>query len=167
MRIIARRLGTFFLAAATLACATHHPAENAPKIDRNIITQAQMLDGHFDDAYSAVEALRSNWLIARGPDSFVSPSIVKVYIDNVYLGPVATLRSVSVKTIGSIQHLDPLEATARYGVGHGAGVIYLETIANSPRGKEPTDITGGAVGVRAYLSRTFNFSVVSSRWETT
>ncbi|MEO8337108.1 MAG: glycoside hydrolase family 43 protein [bacterium] len=141
MRIPRRTFGASFFLAATLACTTNRTAESLPRVDRNVVTQAQMLEQHFENVYAALEALRSNWLVARGPDSFTSPSIVKVYIDNVYLGPVETLRSVSVQTISSVQHLDPVAATARYGVGHGAGVIYLETMANSPRGKEPIDLS--------------------------
>jgi hypothetical protein len=146
MRILGRTFGTVILFAATLACGTPRSGESTPRIDRNVLTQAQMLEQHFENAYAAIEALRSNWLVARGPDSFTNPSIVKVYIDNVYLGSVETLRTVSLQSISTISHLDPLAATARYGVGHGAGVIYIETLSHSPRGKEPIDLSAsGAV----------------------
>lgn len=168
MRTSRRRVGILMLFAATFACTTNRTAESAPRIDRNVLTQAQMLEQHFESAYAAIEALRSNWLVARGPDSFASPSIVKVYIDNIYLGPVDRLREVSVQIVSTIQHLDPLAASARYGVGHGAGVIYIETMANAPRGKEPIDVSGGLRAIRdAVVRRAKATRRASSRSRTT
>jgi hypothetical protein len=86
MRTIRRNFGTLILFAAILACTTHRTAESAPRIDRNVLTQTQMLEQHFENAYAAIE-----------------------------------------------------------GVGHGAGVIYIETMASAARGKEPIDLSGGSV----------------------
>ena len=56
-----------------------------------MITREQMVDGSYSTVYDAVAALRSNWLRARGPDSFVLPSIVWVYIDGARAGDVEVL----------------------------------------------------------------------------
>jgi hypothetical protein len=81
----------------------------------------------YADAYQAVEALRSRWLNSRGPDSFSNPSQVLVYRDDVQLGGVGTLRTISTVDIGYIRYYDGTTASARWGFGHGAGVIYVST----------------------------------------
>jgi hypothetical protein len=124
---LTRRLTALLLLAA--ACAGSPPREGASRGERNLLTQKELLDQHFLSAYDAVEALRSQWLRARGPDSFTSPSQVWVYMDNVKLGDVESLRGVAVSTIMSIRYFGANEATARWGVGHGAGVIYVQTIS--------------------------------------
>ena len=98
-----------------------------PPTDRNTITREQLAEHRFRSAYDAVAALRSNWLGTRGPDSFNTPSEVLVYIDNVRVGGVETLRSVVTSSISYIQHFDGLAATARWGLDHGAGVIFVST----------------------------------------
>ena len=133
-----RFLALFLLGSA--ACAANQPSDGAPRsVDRNVLTQQEMLDQHFVSAYDAVEALRSQWLRARGPDSFKSPSEVWVYQDNVKLGNVETLRSVAVNSIVAIRRLSPNEATARWGVGHAAGVIHIQTMSASPSAPPPPD----------------------------
>jgi hypothetical protein len=129
MRPSPRRRFISLLLVLACACAGNPPGESAPRGDRNLLTQKELLDQHFLSAYDAVEALRSQWLQPRGPDSFVSPSQVWVYIDNVKLGNVESLRTVPVSTIMSIRHFSANEATARWGVGHAAGVIYVQTLS--------------------------------------
>jgi hypothetical protein len=84
-----------------------------------------MVENHFLTAYDAVEALRSNWLQPRGPDSFTAPSEVRVYLDNTLLGGVTTLRDITVSTVSFIKYYDGITATGRWGLGHGAGVIFV------------------------------------------
>lgn len=123
-----RFLALLFLAAA---CAGNQPAEGAPRGDRNVLTQQEMLDKHFQTAYEAVSALRDHWLQSIKVESFSRPSQVWVYQDNVRLGDVESLRNVPVNTILSIRHFNANEATARWGVGHAAGAIYIETLTTS------------------------------------
>jgi hypothetical protein len=135
------RMGLLFLVALSAACASGGPSESgepAPRFDRSTISREQLYEQHFDNAYEAVATLRSTWLQTRGPDSFSSPSIVKVYMDANYLGDVSMLRTVPISVISSIRHLDAVEATARYGIGHGAGVVYIATYPMSaPREVSP------------------------------
>jgi hypothetical protein len=128
MRPIRRSIAVLFVLAA--GCAGNQARESAPRGDRNTLTQQEMLDSHFQNAYDAVESLRGQWLQARGTDSFYTPSQVWVYIDNVKLGAVETLRSLAVNSIVSIRHLGANEATARWGVGHSAGVIQVQTLSS-------------------------------------
>jgi len=108
-------------------------------VDRNLLTGEQLRSQHFENAYDAIEALRSNWLASRGPDSFQTPTIVLVYLDNVRLGGVEMLRGISTQSVASIQRFDGLEATARWGIGHGAGVIYVTSWAAGAGKTPPTD----------------------------
>lgn len=109
-------------------CASHQTGEATPRRDRSILTGDELRAQHYNSAYEAIESLRSNWLQSRGPDSFQSPSIVWVYVDNTKLGGIETLRGLSVNAISSIQRLDANAATARWGVGHAAGVILVVTL---------------------------------------
>lgn len=117
----------FVVLCVLLAACTRRPAETSSRRDRNLITQAQLQQHHFTNAYEAVAALRSNWLLTRGPDSFNSPSEVQVYLDNTRLGGVSTLRTIATNSIVSIRYIDGLAATARWGLDHGAGVIFIST----------------------------------------
>jgi hypothetical protein len=122
------RFHVFVAAAlvATSAC-TQNSANTAERPDRSLITQEQLTATKYLTAYDAVAALRSNWLNTRGPDSFQNQSQVRVYLDSNLLGGVDALRTVSITTISFIRHFDGIAATARWGLDHGAGVIFLST----------------------------------------
>jgi hypothetical protein len=95
--------------------------------DRSMLTQAQLNAHQFNTAFDAIEALRSNWLNTRGADSFQNPTQVRVYLDNISLGDTATLRTIAINTIVYIRYFDGVQATARWGLNHGAGAIYVST----------------------------------------
>jgi hypothetical protein len=113
------------LFALVPSCALRHGAADGERSNRSIITQRQMVENHFLTAYDAVESLRSNWLQTRGTDSFAAPSEVRVYLDNTLLGGVATLRDITASTVSFIRYYDGISATGRWGLGHGAGVIFV------------------------------------------
>ena len=129
VRTIYGRLAVFLtLSCSCLVVGCRRGAtEHVRPADRNVLTQAQLADHRFTTAYDAVEALRSNWLNTRGSDSFQTPSYVRVYLDNVSLGGTETLRSIAVGSINYIKYFDGITATSRWGVNHGAGVIYVST----------------------------------------
>jgi hypothetical protein len=135
MTTLARRLRVAVLLIAVSACASSSAGKGSTG-NRNILTQQQMTEQHFLNAYDAIAALRANWLQPRGPDSFNTPSQVWVYMDATRLGDVQTLRAVSVRDIGTIEHLDANAAQARYGIGHGAGAIVIST-SPSARPRDP------------------------------
>ena len=127
---LGRCLIALAVAANTAACASNPSNEGTPRTDRSVITQQEMLEKHFQSAYEAVSALRTNWLQTRGTDSFNTPSQVWVYVDNVKYGDVESLRTIHPSTILNIRHYDANEATARWGIGHGAGVIQVTTLTD-------------------------------------
>lgn len=129
MRIAISSLRAIALSAMLLSVACHGTARSgdSPRTDLSVITAAQLRDNRFTDAYSAVESLRSNWLATRGTDSFNTPTPVWVYLDNVKLGGIESLRSIPSNTITFIRHYDGIQATGRWGLGHGQGVIFVST----------------------------------------
>lgn len=78
--------------------------------------------------FDAIQALRGNWLRTRGTDSMKDPSAIQVYLDNQRLGGVEQLRALSPRTIAQARRFDGIEATSRWGMDHGAGVIMLTSV---------------------------------------
>src|SRR5215467_6184931 len=131
MRQIAR---IAVLAAAVVLSGCASRLKTGEARDHGTLTKEQIAESHFNTAYDAVEALRSNWLNARGTDSFRTPSEVLVYLDNTKLGGTETLREIAANTIVYMRFYDGIAATGRWGIGHGAGVIYVST---HPAGTDP------------------------------
>jgi len=129
---LVRRPAALFLAMllGTAACGGSRHGEQQPTPrDRELLTFEQLRSEHFNSAYDAVLALRSNWLHTRGNDSFTSPTRVQVYVDGTRYGGVESLRTLPVISINYIRHYDGLTASARWGLDHGQGVIYVSTQA--------------------------------------
>ncbi|HET8655476.1 MAG TPA: hypothetical protein VFL93_08155 [Longimicrobiaceae bacterium] len=98
----------------------------------NEITYAQIQTSKYTDAYSIVQAMHSNWMRTRGPQTLNGQDpVVLVYIDNQLFGGVDALRYVQLSNVQFIHYYDGNEATARWGLDHGAGVIYVSTDGRS------------------------------------
>lgn len=113
------------LVLATAACASRGAPR--PAIDRNLLVTEQFSERGFNTPYDVIASLRSNWLAERGPDSFMSPTKVQVYLDGIRMGGVETLRTMDIRPVVYIRHFDGLAATARWGLDHGSGAIYVST----------------------------------------
>ena len=125
MRASLRFLTMTGLALAS-AC-TGHRANTGPRLDRNVLLPEQFGNRGYTTPYEVVEALRSNWLAERGTDSFSSPVKVQVYFDGIHLGGVESLRTIDLRPVTYIRFFDGIAATARWGLGHGQGAIYVST----------------------------------------
>jgi hypothetical protein len=112
---------------ASAACSSASSGAGSARSDRSQITSEQILKHRFANAYEAVEALHSNWLVNKSADSFNAPSQIRVYVDNTFYGAVESLRSINPNNIRSIRHYDGVAATARWGIDHGGGVIQVVT----------------------------------------
>jgi hypothetical protein len=122
------------LLALSTACAsgaaggaTDTPGASRQRQDRNVLTREQLLETGHGNALEAVRALRSNWLLTKGTDSFNSPTQVQVYLDDNQYGGVDSLRGIAIQQIKFIRYYDGVSASARWGLGHGQGVIYVST----------------------------------------
>jgi hypothetical protein len=134
MRLQWVRVVVVAAAVSAAGCAGRNGAKTGDGRDHGMLTKDQIVENHFNTAYDAVEALRSNWLRTRGTDSFQTPSEVLVYLDNTRLGGTDTLREIAANTIYYMRFFDGVTATGRWGVGHAAGVIYVST---HPQGMDP------------------------------
>src|SRR5438552_168099 len=109
MRSLLGRLTVVALLSACAGCATQS-ARRTADVDRNVITQAQIHEHRFLNAFDAVSALRSNWLSSRGTDSFIAPGEVQVYLNETRLGGIESLRSIGSTSIVSIRFIDGVAA---------------------------------------------------------
>lgn len=112
---------------AASACASHSRTATDRQRDRNLITATEISEGHFQNAYEAVQALRPNWLTTRGTDSFNKPSQVEVYYDATHLGTVEALRTILPPNVAYIRWYDGMQAQQRFGIGHSGGVIFISS----------------------------------------
>ena len=128
---LARRtsLATLMTIAAVASSATcaGRQAPPARRLDRSVITREQMLRGNYTNVYDAVSALHSIWLRPRGPDSFVLPSVVWVYVDGIRASGVDALQTIQPQLVNTVRFYDGPSATSRWGVDNGAGVIHVST----------------------------------------
>jgi hypothetical protein len=108
------------------ACASSRARPNR-HVDMTVLTQDDLDDHRYETVLDAVQTLRSNWLNERGPDSFTSPSHIWVYIDNTRVGGVQSLAQISTRYVTSVRKVNGVDATARWGIGHSAGVIAVMT----------------------------------------
>jgi hypothetical protein len=78
-------------------------------------------------ALEVVQSLRPQWLRQRAPSSFSGVADLVVYVDEVRLGPVSALASVSAQSIDYVQRISATDATQRWGTDHAGGVIFVRT----------------------------------------
>lgn len=110
------------------ACAARTPAATRSLPDRSVITQREILEHRFETVYDAIQALRPIWLQTRGTNSMnATPTQIQVYLDNNRLGGVETLSTINLGSVVYIRHYDGVAATARWGLDHGQGAIYVST----------------------------------------
>jgi len=97
--------------------------------DRDLLQRDEFEGSTATDAFSLVQQFRPNWLHNRGPLSLSDPTAgeLKIYVDGFLFGTVSTLHNVPVLEVQRLRHLSGPDATMRYGVGHGGGVIEVWT----------------------------------------
>lgn len=71
-------------------------------------------------AYEAVERLRPNFLRSR----FYKPV---VYVDNMRYGGLSSLYYILATDVEEIRFISAVDATTRWGTGHGGGVVLVTT----------------------------------------
>jgi ABC-type uncharacterized transport system auxiliary subunit len=123
-----RTLAIAAAALLTLGACGGKPHHVTPQ-DRNLITADEIAKSNATNAYEAVERLRPAFLRTRGSQSIQnqSPPTPMIYIDGMRYGPLQTLSSVPAIGIVSIQYLNAIEATQRFGFGNEGGAIMVTT----------------------------------------
>jgi hypothetical protein len=97
--------------------------------DNDQLQRAEFNASNATDAYGLVQEFRPNWLHTRGPTSVMDPTSadVKVYVEGFFTGGVQSLHNIPVLDVERLRHLSGPDATGRYGIGHGGGVIEVWT----------------------------------------
>ncbi len=121
-----------FIAALSLfaitACAQPQTGKAAPK-NRNLITADEIATVSGTDAYQVIEELRPAFLQSHGgvsPHNDAPPTPL-VYVDGVQAGTITALHNITASGLFSIQYLDSMQATQRYGTIAGGGAILITT----------------------------------------
>jgi hypothetical protein len=112
-----------------LACATQ-PKAPAPR-ERSIITAEELMATHVSNLYQAIQQIRPEFLHDRGYSSIQSPRVQLpvVYVDNIPMGDIDFLQSMSTADVAEVRKLSAEEATTRWGTGHVGGAILVTTHA--------------------------------------
>ena len=101
-----------------------------PKVraDRQLLTRDAILATQYTNMYDVILALRGNWLRTRTAETVQGRnSTVQVYLDNQHLTGADELRSIAPTNIETVRYYDPIQASSRWGMDHGAGAIYILT----------------------------------------
>jgi hypothetical protein len=123
-----KQLGVLMIVVVAIACSSAGtPSSSSPRADRSQLTLEEINRTGSQDAYSAVQMLRPQWLTKRGTSSVNLSETIKVYLDGNLMGGPEFLRQIPTNSINTIRHLDGLEATQRYGLDHGVGAILVFT----------------------------------------
>ena len=108
--------------AAPQATAPAPAKRRRPRHNSNVISEAELAESHERSVYDAVSALRPQWLRYRGAGLGGSAPVM-AYRDGVQLGAVERLYQVDLRTVKEIRYYDGIQATQRFGTGHGSGAI--------------------------------------------
>ena len=94
---------------------------------RYALTADEFRANGYHHALEAVRALRPEWLNARGIHIIgeSADETITVYLDDVRMGGIESLRQLHVQMIRAMHLLDAGAATARWGAGHSHGVILV------------------------------------------
>ena len=109
-------------AVVTLAACAPKTGTVAPRKNRNLITAEEISTVSVSDAFEVIQRLRPSYFATHGT---LTPPVV--YVDGMPFGEIDSLRRVQPPSIDSIQYLDPLMATQRYGRAAGGGAILITT----------------------------------------
>lgn len=120
-------------AAAVLPCAAaalrpravRAPADSsAPRPQRNLITEDELVGNGSTNVVHAIERLRPAWLRVTG--TYVGGSeAVRFYVNGQYTSRAA-VQGLPVSAVMSIRFLEPAQASVRFGAGHTEGAILVE-----------------------------------------
>ena len=108
------------------------PATARTRGAANVITEAEINSGAYQNALEAVQNLRPSMLIPRGVGSdatglSAATIPIIIYMDDVRLGEPSSLTNIPANRVKEIRFMNARDATTRYGTGHSSGVIVVTT----------------------------------------
>ena len=102
-------------------------ATRAPRQDQQLITRDVIIGTQYTNLFDVIQALRSNWLRVKNSGDFGKADVLQVYLDNQHVGGVDELRNIPPLSVLSVRYFDPISASARWGLNHNGGAIYVLT----------------------------------------
>ena len=115
--------------AVTVSGCAHGSARNAQRSQADLITRAEMERNEYASLYEVQ---------ARGPTTILGrQSEVQVIVDDMRLGGVSTLRSLTRDNVVTIAFVDPVTAAQRWGGKYAQGTIVVTTHADAAPDTEP------------------------------
>jgi hypothetical protein len=75
--------------------------------------------------------------LSRLQESFSYPTEVQVYLDGVHMGGLDMLENIASPPVQYIRFFSGLDATSRWGLNHGRGVVWVSTDAKRPGASGP------------------------------
>ena len=122
------RLLTRLALAVTVSGCAHGSAPGAQRAKADLITRAEMEQNEYASLYEVVQALRGRWLQGRGPTTILGrQNEVQVMVDDMRMGGVSSLRSMTRDNVVTIAFVDPVAAAQRWGGSHAQGTIVVTT----------------------------------------
>jgi hypothetical protein len=117
------------LAACSSAAGTRSGSRDADRI-----TLEQLAKVSADNAYDAVRALQPQWLDTRAQESMSSsnPISATVFLNGARAGDPEFLRTIQINSVQEMRFIPANQASARYGMGIGRGVIEVTTKGHHP-----------------------------------
>lgn len=118
---------------AIIACGPTKPKTASASKNPNLITRDEIaaVVSEQPTAYDVIRTLRPAFLRTRGSSTMglSAEPVLVVYLDMIKVdGPSTTnLRRISSAQIRSIEYLNGIDATTRFGTDHGAGAILIST----------------------------------------
>ncbi|MCR4339874.1 MAG: hypothetical protein NUW01_08320 [Gemmatimonadaceae bacterium] len=141
MRSLARTAVAVLLALAGVQATAEAQTRAKPVQDRNRIDAEEIRARPVTSLNDLIKSRRPHWLSTRGSatlrtrtaaDPFGGPALnvgvepaIIVYVDNVRHGSHEVLRSMSTDDVDSLEYLDAMTATQRFGTGHEYGAILI------------------------------------------
>jgi hypothetical protein len=129
-----RKLALAVAAIVSLAACSQQSTSGATQTkvaprNRNLITSDEIATVSVSDAYQLIQELRPNFLRTQGGVSphNDAPPVPLVYVDGVHTGDVTNLHNVPSSGIVSIEYLNGMMATQRFGTVAGGGAILITT----------------------------------------
>ncbi len=124
---LARGSGFAILLLLAAACSSTGGGGGGGNPD--LITEEQILTAPDGTAFTVIQRFRSGWLRSRGQGTFSGggPDFAQVYVDELHFGDINSLSRISSTSIESIQFINAIDATTRYGTGYAGGIIRINT----------------------------------------
>ena len=116
----------FVLAAALLASACAQRGSAAGYPDRDTLTAEEMVGVPDQTLRQVIQRFRPQWLVLRRGRTLVNsePAPIVVYLNASRMNDETLDRMVAAEVL-EMRYLDSVDATQRYGTGHGSGAILI------------------------------------------